>query len=675
LSHTDRLCVDTIRMLSIDQVERAASGHPGMPLGAAPMAYVLWDRYLRHNPGNPLWPDRDRFILSAGHGSALLYSLLHVYGYAVSMADLERFRQWGSRTPGHPERGLTPGVEVSTGPLGQGFAMGVGMALAERHLAQRFNRPGHTIVDHYTYAIVSDGDLEEGVSAEAASFAGTQRLGKLIYLYDSNGISIEGPTATTFTEDVLARFRAYGWHTVLVEDGEDLEAIAQALDEARAVTDRPSLIEVRTHIGYRSPKQDTREAHGEALGREAYEATRAAYGWSQPPFSVPEEAARHFATARQRGAALEAEWRERFEAYRKAYPELAQAFAATVVEGRLPDGWADRLPRFAGGGAMATRDASGQALNALAAVIPNLLGGSADLAPSTKTWIQGEAVLGPSGGRNIAFGVREHAMAAIVNGLAAHGGIRPYGSTFLVFSDYCRPAIRLAALMGLPSLFVFSHDSLGVGEDGPTHQPIEHVMSLRAIPGLVVYRPADANETVAAWREVLADGRPAALVLTRQKVPVLDPDRVPADGVARGAYILEEAPEGDPEVILIATGSEVHLALGAAAELRARGRRPRVVSMPSWERFLEQPAAYREAVLPRSIRARVAVEAGVSLGWERFVGEDGAIVAVDRFGASAPGGVVLEAYGFTVARVVEEALRVLGARPEAASVRPEGERA
>jgi transketolase len=688
----DNLCINTIRTLAMDAVERASSGHPGMPMGAAPMGYVLWTRHLRHNPRTPSWPDRDRFVLSAGHGSMLLYSLLYLTGYDVTLEDLQQFRRWGSRTPGHPERHCAPGVEVSTGPLGQGVGNAVGMAIAERHLAAQFNRPGHTVVDHYTYAIASDGDMMEGVAAEAASLAGHLRLGRLVVLYDANHVSLAATTSLAFTEDVGRRFEAYGWHVQHVADGNDVDAIDRALSAARAAVDRPSLVVVRTHLGYGSPhKQDTYKAHGEPLGEDEVRATKRALGWPEDrTFYVPEEALREFRKAVSRGQALEADWRRRMEAYRAAFPDLARRFERAMA-GDLPPGWEAHLPAFgAAERPLATREASGKVLNAIAGDIPELIGGSADLNPSTHTQLrdQGdfespdlphEGAQGTSGGpwgyagRNLHFGVREHAMGAIANGLAAHGGLRPFAATFLVFSDYMRPSVRLAALSGLPVIYLWTHDSIGLGEDGPTHQPVEHLPSLRAIPNLLVIRPADATETVEGWRIALrrTEG-PTALVLSRQKLPVIDRTRyAPASGLARGAYVLADAaPAGEgapPEVILIATGSEVALALEAHARLGQDGIRSRVVSMPCWELFEQQPQAYRDAVLPPGARARVSIEAASPLGWERWVGREGATIGVDRFGASAPGPVVTREYGFTVEHVVavaKSALARAGGRGE-----------
>lgn len=658
----ERLYVNALRFLALDQVERAGSGHPGMPLGAAPMAYVLWNRFLRHNPRNPAWPDRDRFVLSAGHGSALLYALLHLSGYDLPLGELERFRREGSRTPGHPEYGETPGVEATTGPLGQGFAMGVGMALAERFLGECFNTEAHTVVDHHTYAICSDGDLMEGVSAEAASLAATLGLGKLVYLYDDNHISIEGGTDLAFTEDVCRRFEAYGWHVTPVEDGNDLDAIEEGIEEARAQTERPSLVVVRTRIGYGSPLEGTAEVHGAPLGAEALQDTKKRLGWPyEEPFRVPREVVDHFRRSVERGARRETEWKERFEAYREDEPELAARFERQRRDERPPD-WEACLPGFEPeDGPIATRAASGEVLNALTGALPELIGGSADLAPSTKTTLIGYGDLGfdRACARNIHFGVREHAMGAVVNGMALHGGVLPYGATFLVFSDYLRPALRLSALQELGVTFVFTHDSIGLGEDGPTHQPIEHLLSLRAIPGFRVYRPADANETAAAWRAQVASGRPGAVALTRQALPVLDVDRVQIrEGAARGGYVLRD-PEGEPDVILLATGSEVHVALEAADRLGEEGVGARVVSLPCWELFREQSRAYREEVLPPEVDARVAVEAGSPLGWATFVGREGAVVGIDRFGQSAPGEVNMETFGFTAERVAERATALL----------------
>jgi transketolase len=659
----DQLCVNTIRMLAVDMVEAAKSGHPGMPLGAAPMAYVLWTRFLRHNPADPAWPARDRFVLSAGHGSALLYALLHLTGYDLPLEELQAFRQWQSRTPGHPEHGLTPGVEATTGPLGQGFAMGVGMAMAQRYLAGRFHRPGFPVLDHHVYAIVSDGDLMEGVASEAASLAGTLGLGRLVYLYDDNLISIEGGTELAFTEDPVRRFAAYGWQVLEVADGNDLKAIEQAVNQARADSERPSLIRVRTQIGFGSPKVGTAGVHGEPLGLEAAAETRKVFGFADQPWSLPEEALDHLGRARERGRQWQEEWRRLMAGYADQHPADA-AELERWLSGRLPQGWEEDLPVFAAAdGPMATRAAGGKVLNAIAPRLPELIGGSADLAPSTKTLISGSGDLrgrGEKAGRNIHFGVREHAMAAAVNGMALHGGVRPYGATFFVFSDYMRPSLRLAALMGCDSTFVFTHDSLGVGEDGPTHQPVEHLASLRAMPGMTTVRPADAGEVAGAWHLALTRPGPVCLVLSRQKLPILDPRLHPTTkGVARGGYVLQEE-KGELELVIIASGAEVHTALEAAQRLGQEGRGVRVVSLPSWEVFAEQDQAYRDSVLPPWAERRLAVEAGASLGWERWVGPRGRVIGVDRFGHSAPGSKVLAEYGFSTDHVAETAREMLG---------------
>ncbi|MBI4576761.1 MAG: transketolase [Planctomycetes bacterium] len=655
------LCVNTIRALSVDAVQRASSGHPGLPLGAAPMAYVLWQRHLRHDPADPAWPDRDRFVLSAGHGSALLYSLLHLSGYDLSLEDLRRFRQWGSRTPGHPERHRTPGVESTTGPLGQGSASAVGLAIAERMLAHRFNRPGHTVVDHRTWALISDGDIMEGVNAEAVSLAGHLRLGRLTFLYDANDVTLDGPLSMHCSEDVAARYEACGWHVQRVEDGDrDLEAIHRALLAARAETERPSLVVVRTTIGYGSPgKAGSAAAHGAPLGDEEVARTKESLGLDpRLHFHVPGEVHAHMREALPRGAAARSEWRSRLEAWGRTWPDLARSWDE-AMSGRLPEGWDGALPSFAAGDKVATRVASGRALNAIAERVGSLAGGDADLACSTGTALKDEGDFdGRTGaGRNLHFGVREHAMGAIANGMACHGGLRPYASTFFVFSDYMRPAVRLAALDRLPVIYLWTHDSIGLGEDGATHQPVEHLASLRAMPGLHVVRPADATEAAEAWRYAMrrTEG-PTALVLTRQAVPVLDRARLaPAAGLARGAYVLSEPPAGPPAALLVATGSEVHLALEAQALLAGQGVGARVVSMPCWEAFQAQPRAYREAVLPPRVTARVAVEAASPFGWERWVGDRGAVVGVEGFGASAPGGTLLREYGLTAARVAEVA--------------------
>jgi len=660
MAQHDALCVKTLRFLAVDQVEQAKSGHPGMPLGAAPMAFVLWDRLLKHDPARPDWFDRDRFILSAGHGSALLYALLHVYGYDLPLEELKRFRQWGSKTPGHPERGEVPGVEATTGPLGQGFAMGVGLAAAEAHLAAVHNREGHAVVDHATYAIVGDGDLMEGISYEAAALAGHWGLGKLVYLWDDNHISIEGDTSLAWSESVPARFEAAGWHVLRVEDGEDLDAIEKALRAARAEAGRPSLVCVRTHIGFGSPRQDMAKAHGEPLGAEAMKATREKLGWPEETFLVPAEVYAHTRKANDRGRAAREEWERRVEAYASAHPEAAARFRDTV-SGRLPDGWEKTLPTFAvTDGPVATRAASGKVLNALAPVLPGLLGGSADLAPSNNTALKGFPDFSRTNraGRNFHFGVREHAMAATVNGMALHGGLLPYGATFLIFSDYLRPSLRLASLMKTHSLWVFTHDSIAVGEDGPTHQPIDQLVSLRAIPGFQTYRPADANETAAAWKCALEARGPVALALSRQNLPILDPAIFhAAEGVPKGAYILAESEGGAPAVVVIATGSEVHLALDAKKTLAAEGIRVRVVSAPCLERFDAQPEGYRREVLPAGVPT-LAVEAACPMGWRDYADE---VMGLDRFGASAPGGEVMKRLGFT-AEAVAARVRALARR-------------
>ncbi len=656
----EQLCVDTIRTLAIDGVQQANSGHPGMPMGMADGAFVLWTQFLRHNPHHPTWPNRDRFVLSAGHGSMLLYSLLHLTGYNLSLDELKQFRQWGSRTPGHPEYGLTPGVETTTGPLGQGFANGVGMAIAEAFLAATFNQEGHTVVDHYTYGIVSDGDLMEGVSHEAASLAGHLKLGKLIYLYDDNHISIDGSTDLAFTEDRMERFDAYGWHTQQV-DGHNRVAIATAIKAAQAVTDKPSIIACRTHIGYGSPhKQDTSGVHGSPLGPAEVKLTKEAYGWEwDEPFTIPNNALAYFRQAVDRGAAQESAWQQTLQSYAQVYPHQA-AQLQQALAGEYPAGWADALPVFTpADGPLATRAASGKTLNAIAPLLPTLIGGSADLAPSNNTYLKDYPDFNRQnyGGRNFHFGVREHGMSSILNGMALHGGVIPYGGTFLVFSDYSRPALRIAALSHVPSIFVFTHDSIGLGEDGPTHQPVEHLAALRAIPNFTVIRPADANETAQAWKVALErrDG-PVALVLTRQKLPVFDRSFMgDAAGLSRGAYILLDT-KGTPDVILIATGSEVALAVEAHAKLAERGVSARVVSMPSWELFEAQPKDYRDRVLPPAVTARVAIEAGVTLGWERWVGDEGITIGLDRFGASAPYKTLFEHFGFTVENIVTQAL-------------------
>lgn len=660
----DRLAIDTIRTLSLDAIQKANSGHPGMPLGAAPMAHVLWTRHLKFDPAAPSWSDRDRFVLSGGHGSMLLYSILHLAGYGLGIEELEAFRQWGSRTPGHPERTLTPGVETTTGPLGAGFSNGVGMAIAEAFLAATFNRPGYPLVDHYTYGLVTDGDLMEGVSAEAASIAGHLRLGKLIYLYDDNRVTIEGCTDLTFTEDVRLRFEACGWQVLEVEDGNDLEAIDHAIQAGRAETDRPSLIRVRTVIGYGSPgKAGTAECHGAPLGEEEVRRTKEALGW--PPdlqFAVPEVVRRHYALVAARGGEHHARWRDMHFRYRQEYPELAEQWEIAWA-GRLPAGWEDTLPTFSSREKVATRTASGKTLNAIAARVPTLIGGSADLAPSTNTYLAGlgDFQAASRQGRNLHFGVREHSMGGILNGMALHGGLFVFGGTFFVFSDYMRPAIRLAAMSQVPVVYVFTHDSIGLGEDGPTHQPVEHLASLRAMPGVVVIRPSDANETVVAWRVALERREgPTALVLSRQNLPVLDRSEMAgAEGLTRGGYVLKEASQGEPQVLLLATGSEVEIALRAQELLAGENVAARVVALPSWELFEAQEPSYRESVLPHRVKARVSVEAASTFGWCRYVGDKGVALGLDRFGASAPGAQLYEKFGLTAERVAQEALALL----------------
>ena len=672
VSALDQLCVNAIRMLSVDTVQKARSGHPGAPMGAAPMAYVLWDRFLKHNPADPDWPDRDRFVLSAGHASALLYSLLHLTGYDLPVEELQQFRQWGSKTPGHPEYGLTPGVEVTTGPLGQGLANAVGMALAERWLATRFNRPGHNIIDHYTYALVSDGDLQEGVASEAASLAGTLGLGKLIAVYDDNQISIEGDTDIAFLEDVPRRFESYGWQVLGAMDGRDLDAVTTAISEAKAETGKPTLIVCNTVIGYGSPnKAGTAGVHGAPLGDDEVELTRQELEWPHSDsFTIPGDVSEHLGRAKERGRQQQDEWRAALARYRESYADEASQLEA-ALNGEMTAGWNGHMSGlFDDGKPVSTREASGRVMNAISEAVPNLIGGSADLAPSTLTILNSEGHIGPGNfdGRNLHFGVREHAMGAVCNGIAVHGGAIPYASTFLIFSDYLRPALRLSALMEQQVIYVFTHDSVALGEDGPTHQPIEHLMSLRAMPNLAVIRPADATETAAAWQAALERrGGPTALALSRQNLPVLDSDTgsgsasclAPSEGTARGGYVLWESPavsggEG-PQVIIIATGSEVHIALEAAQALQNESIAARLVSMPSWELFEEQPKEYRDAVLPPGQRARLSVEAGATGGWAKYVGLDGASIGMSTFGASAPGGVALEQFGFTAARVVEEA--------------------
>ena len=659
-----KLSANTIRTLTIDAVQQANSGHAGLPMGMADVAYVLWIRFLRHNPSNPDWADRDRFVLSAGHGSLLIYSLLHLTGYDLSLDEIKRFRQWDSLTPGHPEYHVTPGVETTTGPLGQGTANAVGMAMAEAFLAATFNKPEHTLVDHYTYAIVSDGDLMEGISQEACSLAGHMKLGKLIFLYDDNQISIDGPTDITFTEDCLKRFEAYNWHIQTV-DGHDNEAVTAAIQAAQSVTDQPSIIACKTIIGYGNPNiQGTSAAHSDPFGEEEVRLTKENLGWDPDKhFYVPDEVLTHFREAVSNGAALETEWQAKLSTYQQAFPEESERFKR-ALSGELPDGWEETLPTFKpDAGPVATRDASGQILNAVASVLPTLVGGSADLAASNKTTLKEfqDFANQSYAGRNIHFGVREHGMAGILNGMALHGGVIPYGATFLTFSDYARPSIRLAALSHIPAIFVFTHDSVAVGEDGPTHQPVEHYAALRAIPGLTVIRPADANETAIAWKVALEKRTgPVALLLTRQKLPILERTHLAdAAGLEKGAYILLDAERVYPDVILIATGSEVQLALDVHAQLTAQGIAARVVSMPSWELFEAQSDAYRDSVLPPNVTARIAIEAGIRQGWERWVGSQGSIISIDRFGVSAPYEVIMQHFGFTTENVVLQALATI----------------
>jgi transketolase len=657
----DNICINTIRTLAMDAIQAANSGHPGAPMGMAAAAYTLWTRFLKHNPKNPAWQDRDRFVLSGGHASMLLYSLLHLTGYDLSLDDIKNFRQWGSRTPGHPEYGHTPGVETTTGPLGQGIANAVGMAMAERHLASRFNRPGNEIIDHFTYVMCGDGDLMEGVASEAASLAGHLGLSKLICIYDDNKISIEGSTDIAFTENVGARFEAYHWQVLQVADGNDVDAIAAAIEAARANTDQPSLIQVRTHIAYGSPnKQDTADAHGSPLGAEEICLTKKNLGCPEnESFCVPSMAYTTFLSAVETGQAAEAAWQKKLSAYRADFPALADEMENTITT-TLPDGWDENIPEFSGD-PVATRSASGKVLNAIAAKLPVLMGGSADLAPSNKTEIAGTSDFqkGSYGGRNIRFGVRELAMGAILSGMFLHGGIRPYGGTFLVFADYMRPAIRVAALMKLPVIYIFTHDSIAVGEDGPTHQPVEQLASLRCIPGLTILRPADANETAAAWRHAILNTQgPVALILSRQKLPVLSQTVCTKNCLGSGGYILSDC-TGTPDLILIGTGAEVHLALGAQKALSEKSISARVVNLPSWELFEKMPTAYKNGVLPPDGPPRLVVEAGSPMGWERYAGTHGAIVALNGFGASAPGNTVLAKFGFTVENVVQKAMDLL----------------
>ena len=664
-SSFDDLCINTIRFLAVDAVEKAKSGHPGAPLGQAPMAYVLWDKFLKHNPADPDWIDRDRFILSAGHASAMLYALLYLTGYGLSLHDIMQFRQWGSKTPGHPEHGLTPGVEATTGPLGQGFANGVGMAMVERWLAQRYNRPGHEIINHYTYAIASDGDLQEGVASEAASLAGTLKLAKLIYLYDDNNISIEGSTEISFTEDVAKRFQAYHWHVIGPVDGMNISAVEQAIHTAHEDDLQPKLIICRTTIGYGSPhKQGTASAHGEPLGAEETRLTKDNLGWCYAdPFTVPAEVLRHFRLAVERGRIKQKNWETLFKSYQQNYPDEASELLADV-SGKLPDDWDAELSGLfkAGDKPVATREASGRIMNLIASKVIGFAGGSADLAPSLKTALKdfGDYNCKDYCGRNIHFGVREHAMGAISNGMALHKGIIPYAGTFLVFSDYMRPSIRLAALTKLGLVYLFSHDSVALGEDGPTHQPVEQIMSLRLIPGLVTIRPADATETVEAWKIALERRQgPTALILSRQSLPILDRKTLSSEkGVRSGGYILWES-GSTPDIILIGTGSEVHLILEAGKLLEQKGIKARVVSLPSWELFDKQPGEYRSSVLPQSIPKRISIEAGVTIGWEKYIGEGGMAIGINHFGTSAPGDVIYKHWGLTPQNIAETATKLL----------------
>ncbi|UOF92854.1 transketolase [Fodinisporobacter ferrooxydans] len=650
-------------MLSIEMVEKANSGHPGMPMGAAPMAYTLWSRFLKHNPANPKWFDRDRFVLSAGHGSALLYSLLHLSGYDVPMEELKNFRQWGSLTPGHPEYGHTPGVDATTGPLGQGISMAVGMAMAEAHMAAVYNTGDKKVVDHYTYVICGDGDLMEGVSAEASSMAGHLQLGKLIVLYDSNDISLDGQLNFAFSEHVMNRYESYGWQVLRVEDGNDVEAIANAIEEARADAKRPTLIEVKTTIGFGSPNKGGKSAaHGSPLGADEIELVRQAYGWGQEPFYVPKEVRDHFAQLKAEGEAKEQSWNALVQSFEHDDKELGTQFRLAIDE-QLPEGWDRDLPVYSvGDKKLATRQASGNALNAIAKIVPSLIGGSADLQSSNNTNMKGFGVFHGEdfSGRNIWFGVREHGMGAAMNGIALHGGLRIFGATFFVFSDYLRPAIRLAALMGVPVIYVFTHDSIAVGEDGPTHEPVEQLPALRVIPGLTVLRPADANETTYAWKYAVQNKKgPVALILTRQALPILpNTDTLAKENLEKGAYVLADSAKA-PDVLLLATGSEVSLVMEAKKQLEAEGIAARVVSMPSWELFEKQSQAYKDSVLPPAVKTRLAVEMAYPLGWERYVGDRGSVIGIEKFGASAPGDLVLKEYGFSVEHVVAEVKHLL----------------
>lgn len=653
----DQLGVNTIRTLSIEAIQKANSGHPGLPMGAAPMAYALWTKHLNVNPATSLnWPNRDRFILSAGHGSAMLYSLLHLAGYQVTIDDLKNFRQWESKTPGHPEYQHTDGVEATSGPLGQGISTSVGMAMAEAHLAATYNRDSFNVMDHYTYALCGDGDLMEGVSAEASSMAGHMKLGKLIVLYDSNDISLDGPTSKAFTENVGARYEAYGWQHILVKDGNDLEAISKAIDEAKAETEKPSLIEIKTVIGFGSPKEGTSAVHGAPIGKDGIDAAKAVYGWEYPDFTVPEEVAKRFKEEiNDKGAKTEAKWDAMFANYEKAHPELAKQFKAAFA-GELPANWEEALPVYEEGTAQASRVSSKDAIQAIAKAVPNVWGGSADLSGSNNTTIADEKEFQPGSyeGRNIWFGVREFAMASAMNGIHLHGGTRVYGGTFFVFTDYLRPAVRMSAIQNLPVIYVLTHDSVAVGEDGPTHEPIEQLASVRCMPNVQVIRPADGNETSAAWIQALeTNNKPTILVLSRQNLPVLPNSKEMAkEGVSKGGYVISKAESDTPEGILIATGSEVNLAVQAQKELKAQGKDVSVVSLPSFDLFEAQDEVYKESVLPKAVTKRVAIEAASPFGWERYIGSEGKMIGIDHFGASAPGDFVLEQFGFTVDNVV-----------------------